>query len=84
MIINGTFVLPSPYDLTGDKRWSPDGELFRNCDLQIDDGADQKYFDDTIDEVSLDIENDPDKIIDFSKMNQQSVKVLSGNNGFKK
>ena len=34
-----------------------------------------------MDEVSLDIENDLDKIIHFSNMNQQGVKVLGANNG---
>jgi hypothetical protein len=80
--INGTLGLPSVYDLTGDKKWSPDGELYREHDLGLDDEVDEKYFEGANDEeVSLGIEDDPDKIIDFSRMNQPGVKVLSGNNG---
>ncbi len=79
--ISGTFGLPSPFDLAGDKRWLPDGELYREYDLELDDGADQKYYNETIVDVPPDIQNDQDKIIHFSNMNQQGVKVLSGNNG---
>ena len=68
--INRTFGLPSPYDLTGDERWSPDGELFREYDLELEDAADSGSWNDAHVEVVPGCENDSAKIIDFSKMHQ--------------
>ena len=81
--INGTFGLPSPYDLTGDERWSPDGELYREYDLALDDAAVQESLNDAVVNVDSEIDNDRDKIIDFSKMHQAfGVNALRENDGF--
>jgi hypothetical protein len=79
--MNGPFGLPSPYDLTGDDRWDTNGELYREYDLDLDDGDDEKYFDDTIDGVSLDIQNDPNKGFDFINMFDSGDKLFSKKNG---
>jgi hypothetical protein len=75
------FGLPSPYDLTGDDRWNTNGELYREYDLELDDGNDQNYFSDTIDGVSLDIQNDLHKGFDFKNMFDSGIKVIIPNNG---
>jgi hypothetical protein len=46
--INGTFGLPTPYDLTGDERWSTGGELFKEYDLELDDADDQRSWNDVV------------------------------------
>ena len=80
--INGTFGLPTPFDLTGDERWASDGELYREYDLELDHAVDLGGWSDDLVEVAPGIESDSDKIIDFSKMHQSlGVKVLSENNG---
>jgi DNA primase len=89
--INGTFGLPSPFELTGDERWSPGGKLFREYDLELENADDQRSYNDADVETALNNEDDRDKIIDFSRMHQPGVKVLSekmgsqnkniGNNG---
>ena len=80
--MNGTLGLPTPYELTGDERWSPGGELFREYDLGIDDADDAGSWSNAAVEVALGIDNDRDKIIDFSKMHQAfGVNASSGNNG---
>jgi len=80
--INGTFGLPLPYDLTGDERWSPDGELFKEYYLGIDEVTDQGNCNDPVVEVDPPIDNDRDRIIDFSKMHQPlGVNALRENNG---
>ena len=72
--------MPSPFELTGDERWSPSGELFREYDLELDDAADQKSWYDDVAGIVNDEEIDPDKIMDFSKMHQAlGDKVLSEN-----
>jgi len=69
--------------LTGDVRWSPDGELYLKYDLELDDAADQESLNDSDVEVDQGIDNDRDKIIDFSKMHQAfGVNASSENNGF--
>lgn len=81
--INGTFGLSSPYDLTGDERWSADGELFREYDLELDNVGDSGSWNDAVVEATPDNEDDRVKIIDFSKMHQTlGVKELSENNAF--
>lgn len=50
--INRTFGLPSPYELTGDERWSPDGELFRIYDLELNDADDSGSWNDAVVEVN--------------------------------
>ena len=80
--INGTFGLPTPFDITGNEKWSPGGELFREYDLELDDADDSGSWNDTVAEVDSGVDNDSAKIIDFSKMHQAlGVKALSGNNG---
>ena len=80
IMVNGTYGLPTPHDLTGDERWSPHGELFREYDLELDDAADQKSWYDDVAGIVNDEEIDPDKIMDFSKMHQAlGDKVLSEN-----
>ena len=67
--------------MTGDERWSPAGELFKEYDLELDDAADQNSGSDAGVEFTLDTENDPEKIFDFSKMHQAlGVNALSENN----
>ena len=74
--------MPSPYDLTSDERWSPDRELFREYDLELDDAVDEGCWNDAVVETTPDNEDDRDKIIDFSRMHQTpGDKVLSENNG---
>jgi hypothetical protein len=69
--------------LTGDERWSPDGELFREYSPELDDAADQGSLNAEDVEAAPDNENDPDKIIDFSKMHQTlGDKVLNNNIAF--
>ena len=81
--MNGTFGLPSPYDLTGDVRWSPNGELFMEYDLELEDADDSGSWSDSVVEVDPGIENDRDKTIDFSKMHQAfGVNASSENNAF--
>jgi hypothetical protein len=81
--INGTIGLPTPYELTSDERWSPNGELFREYDLELEDADDSGSWNDAHVEVVAGCENDSAKIIDFSKMHQTpGVKVLSENNAF--
>jgi hypothetical protein len=80
--INGTLGLPSPFDMSGDERWSPGGALFREYDLGLEDADDQGSLNDAVVEVDPPIDNDRDRIIDFSKMHQAfGVKVLRENNG---
>jgi hypothetical protein len=43
--------LPSPPDLTGGERWSPDGKLYRNRNLELDVMADQKSWNAAVDGV---------------------------------
>jgi hypothetical protein len=79
---NGTFGLPSPFELTGDERWSPGRELFREYDLELEDADDQGSLGDAGVEAALDNEDDRDKIIDFSKIDKTlGVNALSENNG---
>jgi hypothetical protein len=79
--INGTFGLPSPFDLTGDERWSPSGELFREYDLELDDATNQENFGGLGVETALDNEGGQDKIIDFSRIEKTfGVNALSENN----
>ena len=66
--INCTLVLPTPYDLTGDERWSPGGELFRKYDLGLDDGDDSGSWNSAVVEFDPGIEKERDKIAGFSKI----------------
>jgi len=68
--INGTLGLPSPFELTGDERWLADGELFRKYDLELEDADNQVSLNDAVVDITPDIAQDLDKIIDFSKMHQ--------------
>jgi len=47
--------LPSPYDLTGDKRWASDGQLHREYGLEFEDAADKGPWTDAVAEVVPDI-----------------------------
>ena len=68
--------------MTGDVRWSPDGELYLKYDLELDDAADQESLNDSDVEFTLDNEDDRNKIIDFSKMHQElGVNALGENTG---
>ena len=68
--------------MTGDVRWSPDGELYLKYDLELDDAADQNSGSEADVEFTLDTENDTDKIIKFSKLHQAlGVNALIENNG---
>jgi len=81
--INGTFGLPTPFELIGDERWAPDGELYLEWDFELDDVNDQGSLNDEVVEATLNNENDRNKIMDFSKMHQAlGDKVLSENNAF--
>jgi len=74
-------IWPTPNDLTGDERWSPVGELFKEYDLELDDAGDQGSWNDTGVETALYNENDRNKIIDFSRIDKTlGVNALSENN----
>jgi len=76
--INGTFGLPSPFELTGDERWSPGGDLFMEYDLELDETDDQGRLNAAEVEVAMDNEDDRDKIIDFSRIDKTlGVNALS-------
>ena len=69
--------------MTGDERWASDGELYREYDLELEDADDSGSRSGSVVEVDLGINNDPDKIIDFSKMHQAlGVNAFSENNAF--
>jgi len=81
--INGTIGLPTPYELAGDERWSPGGEMFMKYDLELEDANDAGSWSAPVVEVDSGIDKDSAKIIDFSKMHQTpGVKALSENNAF--
>jgi transcriptional regulator with XRE-family HTH domain len=79
--VNGIFGLPSPFELTGDERWTPGGDLFMEYDLELDDAEDLGSWNDADVEAALDNEDDRDKIIDFSRIDKTlGVNALSENN----
>jgi hypothetical protein len=68
--------------LTGDEKWSLEGELFKEHDLEFDEVTDQGSYNAADVETVLDNEDGRDKIIDFTKMHQTfGVNALSENNG---
>lgn len=54
--------------MTGDRRWSPDGELLKEHDLGLDDGDDLGSWNSTVIEFDPGIEKERDKIAGFSKI----------------
>ena len=74
--------LPTPYQLTGDKRWDKDGDLYKQYDLEFDeDNAERVVVFNEGDQLSQESEAssylfDLAKCQDFGKMNE-GVKVLS-------
>ena len=61
--------LPSPYDLTGDERWAPEGELYAYWDLELDDETDQDE-----DEVS-----EEDSVAGFQTQEEEPEQEITGN-----
>jgi hypothetical protein len=73
--------LPNPYQLTGDKQWDEDGDLYKQYDLEFDeDIAESAVFnegDQMLQESKASSSLfDSKKCLDFGKMNE-GVKVLS-------
>jgi hypothetical protein len=52
---DGNSWLPAPYDSTGDKKLSPDGELYWEYDHELEKAADQKFRNAAVAEVASDI-----------------------------
>lgn len=79
--VAGFSCLPTPYQLTGDKRWDKDGDLYRQYDLKFDeDNAESAVFNEG-DQLPQESEAPSDlfdlaKCQDFGKMNE-GVNVLS-------
>jgi len=79
--VAGFSCLPTPYQLTGDKRWDNDGEFYKQYDLEFDeDNAESAVFNDgnllSQEPEALSDLFDLAKCQDFGKMNE-GVKALS-------
>ena len=66
--------------MTGDYKWLSVGQLFSDYEIELENAAGLGCWNDTFVEIAPVVENDPEKIIDFSQMHRPvGVTVLSGN-----
>ena len=66
--------------MTGDYKWLSVGQLFGDYEIELENAAGLGCWNHTFVEIAQVVENDPEKIIDFSQMHRPAgVTVLSGN-----